>query len=153
MRGHNICFSREIRKIIFDFIPFLSGVLPFSLLPPIPVGLSSKEFWKNMIRHLLFNPSALRAAKTLWSCGCSECNRVKEAKRKSLVPLCKVAEKCVPRHLNFYDVMACCMFYLMHFVVHFTYFISFLTREIHLLDDDSGISFLKKMPGHGFTKN
>ena len=26
---------------------------------------------------LLFNPFALRTAKTLWSFGCSECNRVK----------------------------------------------------------------------------
>ena len=30
-----------------------------------------------VVHTLYFNPTALRTAKTLWSFGCSECNRVK----------------------------------------------------------------------------
>ena len=32
--------------------------------------------------HFTFNPIALRVAKTLWSFGCSECNRVTASNRK-----------------------------------------------------------------------
>ena len=32
---------------------------------------------KNHTKDFYFNPVVLRTAKTLWSFGCSECNRVK----------------------------------------------------------------------------
>ena len=46
-----------------------------------PLKIVSTFEGKNLLQYFLFlvlNPTALRTAKTLWSFGCSECNRVKE---------------------------------------------------------------------------
>ena len=36
-----------------------------------------QKYTKSSFSGLLLNPIALRTAKTLWSFGCSECNRVR----------------------------------------------------------------------------
>ena len=43
---------------------------------------------------LVVNPDALRTAKTLWSFGCSECNRVKSDSNCAIVVAFMVAINC-----------------------------------------------------------
>ena len=97
MRGHNILYEKVteiISKLWYCQIMPISGISYPAYVAQLWKILRNK-YVRNLVSeiiltwcwtpcypdqydNILFNPIALRMAKILWSCGCSECSRVNQ---------------------------------------------------------------------------